>query len=310
VLSAYVIAYGLFEIPAGALGDRNGQRLELTRISAWWSVFTALTAWCTSFTQLVGVRFLFGVGAAGAYPNASGVMSRWLPAKERARGQGVVWGASRLGGALAPLTLVPIAGAFGWRSVFVLLAILGAVWSVIWWWWYRDRPVQIAGISAQELAEIGGSQREGGTHQAPPWGSCCGSSSSGSSFWPMVLCLGSWFYFNWFPTWMVSAAHFSTREMGVYASFPFLLGTVSQSRRRLALRPAGHPAWNSSGLSDHHVHLSAATSVLLFGMTTVSSQVAIVVLASVSFAIMDLMLPAAWPCVCASVGRTAVSRRA
>ena len=44
VLNAYVLAYGLFEIPSGAWGDRNGQRRELTRIATWWSAFTALTA--------------------------------------------------------------------------------------------------------------------------------------------------------------------------------------------------------------------------------------------------------------------------
>jgi MFS family permease len=41
VLSAFVLAYGLFEIPSGALGDRIGQRKVLTRIVVWWSAFTA-----------------------------------------------------------------------------------------------------------------------------------------------------------------------------------------------------------------------------------------------------------------------------
>ena len=59
VLSAYVIAYGIFEIPSGALGDRNGQRRELARIAAWWSAFTALTGASARFIELVIVRFLF-----------------------------------------------------------------------------------------------------------------------------------------------------------------------------------------------------------------------------------------------------------
>ncbi|EQD33937.1 Major facilitator superfamily MFS-1 [mine drainage metagenome] len=65
VLSAYVIAYGLFEIPSGALGDRHGQRRELSRIAAWWSAFTALTGACTSFVPLAIVRFCFGIGVGG-----------------------------------------------------------------------------------------------------------------------------------------------------------------------------------------------------------------------------------------------------
>src|SRR6476660_1300386 len=93
VLGAFLLAYGLFEIPSGALGDRIGQRKVLTRIVLWWSAFTALTPLARNYYTLVAVRFLFGAGEAGAYPNASGCISRWFPAAERARAQGLVWGA-------------------------------------------------------------------------------------------------------------------------------------------------------------------------------------------------------------------------
>ncbi len=97
ILSAYVLANGLFEVPSGAMGDRRGQRGELTRIVTWWSSFTALTAWCRGFWQLVTVRFLFGIGTAGAYPNSASAIARWFPVRERARSQGILWAASRLG---------------------------------------------------------------------------------------------------------------------------------------------------------------------------------------------------------------------
>src|SRR3546814_6414355 len=37
---------------------------------------------------------------------------------------------------------------------------------------------------------------------------------------------GAWFFFNWFPVWMVQGAGFSIAEMGLYGSIPFLLGVV------------------------------------------------------------------------------------
>ncbi len=131
VLSAYVLANALFEIPSGMMGDRKGQRYELTRIVVWWSAFTALTGWCRSLWQIAASRFLFGVGAAGAYPNAAGVISRWFPRHEHARAQGFVWGASRLGGALAPLLLVPLQQRFGWQAIFWGLGALGLVWAAV-----------------------------------------------------------------------------------------------------------------------------------------------------------------------------------
>ena len=100
VLGAFILSYALFEIPSGALGDRVGPRSVLTRIVLWWSAFASLTGTVSSFHLLVAVQLLFGMGEAGAYPNMSGVISRWFPVHERARAQGAVWGASRAGGAL------------------------------------------------------------------------------------------------------------------------------------------------------------------------------------------------------------------
>jgi MFS transporter, ACS family, glucarate transporter len=128
VLGAFILSYGLFEIPTGALGDWSGQRKVLTRIVLWWSFFTALTGFARSFLPLVVIRFLFGAGEAGAYPNIAGVIARWFPPLERARAQGYVWAASRIGGALAPLLVVPIQTAFGWRATFWIFGAVGVVW--------------------------------------------------------------------------------------------------------------------------------------------------------------------------------------
>src|SRR3954465_11567702 len=90
VMMAFTLAYGLFEIPTGRLGDRFGSRSVLTRIVVWWSVFTALTGACTGLYTLLAVRFLFGAGEAGAFPNAIRAIARWYPVRERGRVQGVM----------------------------------------------------------------------------------------------------------------------------------------------------------------------------------------------------------------------------
>ena len=76
--AAFGFAYALFEVPSGWLGDVFGPRRVLIRIVLWWSLFTALTGvvglkvgGCVMgglFTLGV-LRFLFGMGEAGAYPN-------------------------------------------------------------------------------------------------------------------------------------------------------------------------------------------------------------------------------------------------
>jgi MFS family permease len=108
VLGAFILSYGIFEIPSGAWGDRWGHRGVLSRIVLWWSVFACLTGAATGLVSLLLVRFLFGAGEAGAYPNIAGVISRWFPVTERARMQGLVWGTGRVGAGITPWIVVPI----------------------------------------------------------------------------------------------------------------------------------------------------------------------------------------------------------
>src|SRR5688572_1493516 len=109
---AFTLAYGLFEVPTGRWGDKYGSRRVLARIVLWWSAFTALTGMVPYFTfdsgyvvptpwgyiplvfnslvLLILIRFLFGAGEAGAYPNAARVMTCWFPERERGNMQGIM----------------------------------------------------------------------------------------------------------------------------------------------------------------------------------------------------------------------------
>jgi len=301
VLGAFVLSCGLFEIPSGAMGDRRGQRRELTRIVAWWSAFMAGTAACFSFWQLVIVRFLFGAGEAGAYPNAAGVVSRWFPTTERARAQSFIWAASRLGGVLTPLLVVPLQARIGWRFVFILFGVLGVAWATVWWLWFRDSPQEQPGIREEELNEIA-KGAHAGTRDAIPWKRLLAS----RQLWMISIAYscyawGTYFYFTWFPSWMIRSAHFSERQMGFYAALPFLCGIVGN----LAGGVVSDSFVKRYGLKfGRRVVLSSALIVgsgMLMGMSLVSGKTAVVALACLGFGTTDLMLPSAWS-LCLDIG--------
>jgi ACS family glucarate transporter-like MFS transporter len=300
ILSAYVLANGLFEMPSGAMGDRHGQRGELTRIVTWWSAFTALTAVCKGFWQLVVVRFLFGVGAAGAYPNSAGVIARWFPAGERARSQGIVWAASRLGGALAPLLIVPIEACFGWRSVFWVLGAAGFAWAAIWYAWFRNRPEEHRAMTAAELEEIGGAARAGGLERVP-WARLLRL----RALWFIVAAYGcygcaSWFYFSWFPTWLVHSAGFSLNGV-LLTSLPFLVGLAANLAGGV-LGDRMSARWGAkNALRAIPGVCLALTAAVLAAMALFHGKVAAVALSSLGFGMMDLMLPSAWA-MCLAIG--------
>src|SRR5262245_11480892 len=102
VTAMFTLSYCIFEVPTGSLGDRIGPRRVLTRVVLWWSAFTSLTGAVANYWLLLMVRFCFGMGEAGAYPNASTVIGSWVPARHRARAWGIVWMTSQIGAAISP----------------------------------------------------------------------------------------------------------------------------------------------------------------------------------------------------------------
>ena len=83
--------------PDRLLGRQMGARRVLIRVVLWWSFFTAATGWVWSFWSLFVVRFLFGAGEAGCFPNIARAFNRWLPRDERVRAQGILWMFGALG---------------------------------------------------------------------------------------------------------------------------------------------------------------------------------------------------------------------
>ena len=112
LMAAFMIGYGLFEMPWGFLGDRFGVRHILAvdhpgRLDPD-GVPGPGRASCRATSLLivaflVVVRFLFGAFQAGTFPSISRMMADWMPTTERGSAQGAIWMSSRIGGALAPL---------------------------------------------------------------------------------------------------------------------------------------------------------------------------------------------------------------
>ncbi len=228
VFSAFTLAYSLFEVPSGWLGDVRGPRRVLTRIVLWWSGFTMLTAVAQGMASLVFIRFLFGAGEAGAFPNLASSFSRWFPARERGRATGVMMLGSRVGGMLSvPVALLLIAR-WGWRASFVAFGTLGIIWAAAWYAWYRDRPEDHPAVSATEVAWIHQDEDTRPEHATPPWRALFAS----RNFY--VICLmyfgyayGLYFYFTWLPTYLVQQLGFSALQSGLFASLPFFFAGVA-----------------------------------------------------------------------------------
>jgi sugar phosphate permease len=214
VHASFTVAYGLFEIVTGHWGDRYGCRGVLTRIVLWWSVFTALTGTASGFVFLLIVRFLFGAGEAGAYPNAARITTTWFPPERRGAVRGAVNMPALLGGMVAPPATAYLIEAVGWRWVFAIYGLLGVAWTVIFWWWYRDRPADHWRVNEAELALIGPPPRSA-EHEAIPWRSLL----LNRNVWLLgtVIITGAatvYTLFSWYPSYLMKVHGLSNQTAG------------------------------------------------------------------------------------------------
>jgi ACS family glucarate transporter-like MFS transporter len=243
--TAFALAYALFEVPSGWTGDVFGPRKALIRIVLWWSVFTALTAFAGLHVAgvtlglgfLVVVRFLFGVGEAGAYPNITRALHNWLPLTERGLGQGTVWFCGKLMGGLTPMIwIVLVAGSasapglMNWRGAFWTFGLTGLVWCALFAWWFRNHPEEKPQVNAAELELIrgGGAER----HEARsdvPWRTIV----TNSDFLALCLmygCQAYGWYFNitYLPQFLEEqyAVPKTTVLGAVYKGGPLLMGAI------------------------------------------------------------------------------------
>jgi ACS family glucarate transporter-like MFS transporter len=299
VTGVFAFAYAVFEIPTGALGDRIGPRRVITRIVLWWSAFTSLTGAITGYYPLLATRFFFGMGEAGAFPNASVAVARWFPVRERGRAFGIILMASQIGGAIAPLLVVPIQMRYGWRASFYAFGFLGVAWSVIWYRWFRDSPAEKAGITKAELEETRDLVAK--ADHSLPWGIALRSGNLWAVMAVAFCYVYSFFFFqSWFHTYLVKGRGYS--ESGLLLStLPFLVaacangsgGIVSNALvRRLGLK------WGRRSIGL--VGLASAAMFAVAVLLTKNNLLALIFL-SLLYGGITLQQPAAFA-VCLDIG--------
>ena len=227
IIAAFQISYALFQVPGGWMGDVIGPRRMLTLIVTWWSAFTAFTAMAWSVNSMIVMRFLFGMGEAGAFPNATRSLSRWMLPAERGWAQGVTHAGARLGAAITPVMVAYLIYHFGWRMPFYVFTVVGLVWAGVWYWYYRDNPAEHKGTNQAEQELIANALGATPKRRAIPWGAILSS----PQMWVLAatyFCYGYAInmFLSWFPKYLEAARGMTLTQMGIFASLPLAAGVI------------------------------------------------------------------------------------
>ncbi len=223
----FAIGYALFQIPAGWYSDRAGPRRALTVVVIIWSIFTALTGAVYTAISLLIVRFLFGVGEAGAYPGATRALYTWLPAKERGLGQGIFHSGARIGAAASLVVMPEVIRVIGWRWTFVANAVIGLVWGLVWWFWYRNDPAdhQSVGEAELEIIKTGIAEDDAPDNTAIPYIQIVTSSNVLLAMFQYAASNITFFIsMTWLRPYIVDTWG---EEFGWYSSIPLLFGALA-----------------------------------------------------------------------------------
>ncbi|MBV9479181.1 MAG: MFS transporter [Acidobacteria bacterium] len=158
IFSSFLIGYAIFQIPAGLLGDSKGPRFTLSLAALLWGVTTVLTgsipgllvkSTTGTFLSLWVLRFVLGSGEAATYPVGMRAVHNWMPPRQRALGNSVMFVGSSAATAIAGPLISFLMVKFGWRESFYLSSSVAFFIAGVWYGYARDYPEQGTGTEDQ-----------------------------------------------------------------------------------------------------------------------------------------------------------------
>lgn len=231
IFSAFLVGYGLLQIPGGVFADRWGAKYVIVWACVGFSLFTALTPLGSlAFGLMLVLRFSVGLFESVTFPAYASLNSRWIPRAEYGRAQTLSLSGVYIGQTLSYPITTWIVLTFSWPSAFYFNAALGGLWLIAWLAYAANTPAAHPKITEVELRHI-----EAGLSSR---------SDSNPSLWSVLkqpqvlflslayLCLvyGLWMIVFWLPTYLVKGRGFSMQAMGwlgmipTFASFVGLIG--------------------------------------------------------------------------------------
>lgn len=232
VFSAFSWTYAAAQIPGGVFLDRYGSKITYTLALAFWSLFTGLQGFAGGLYSLLFYRFGLGVAESPCFPTNSRIVGTWFPQQERARATSIYTVGEYIGLAAFGPGLFWIMANYGWHSLFLVVGVVGVLYSLAFWWGYTE-PQDCKTINQAELDHIaaGDGLVPKSAQKVPFTWENCKKLLKFRQIWGAGI--GQYagntalvFFLTWFPTYLATERHMGWVKMGFFAILPFLAAAI------------------------------------------------------------------------------------
>src|SRR6202522_1891085 len=233
LISAFLIGYAAFQIPAGLLVRRLGARRAVTIAVLLWALFSMLTALVPAGVHgalliFIVIRFALGGAEAALFPSSSQFIERWFPVRERGRANALLFAGVGTGSGLTPPLVTEIILQFGWRAAFWFSAMVEGAIAGVWYLAARDTPEKHASIPPAELKLIQAGRDDAGetaivAKRRVPWARSFGSKEVLALTASYFACgYVAWLFFAWFYIYLAQVRGLNLRTSATYSMVPFV----------------------------------------------------------------------------------------
>jgi len=132
IVSAFFWVYAPVQLAVGWLVDRFSVYRLIAGGVLLWAAATLAMGFVGGFTSLLLLRILLGVGETIAFPGASKIITRHVPAERRGMANAALATGIALGPAAGTFAGGLILASFGWRAVFLAFGLITFLWLIPW----------------------------------------------------------------------------------------------------------------------------------------------------------------------------------
>lgn len=221
----FMIAYGISQLFSGKLYDKIGTRKGFTISVLLWGTADALTSLARGKFSLTAFRMMLGLGEAGPWPGATKSNAEWFPQKERAFAQGLFNSAASIGSILAPIIILMLYIAFGWKITFIVVGGLGILWIIPWLIINKKGPKEHPWITDEEREYILSGQPEAQvtTDRGKSWKELLSNKKNYSVILGRFFLDPIWWMFVTFlPMYLVEQFQLNIKELAFSAWVPYV----------------------------------------------------------------------------------------